>query len=117
MAERRKNQTQPVRSQRPPAFTPEEYEDRLKLKAYNLAESQLDDGTASAQVITHFLKAASTREYLEQERLKMEVELMEAKKEQLASEARVEELYSVAIQAMRTYSGHQSPELEERYDD
>jgi hypothetical protein len=66
---------------------------------------QLEKGTASAQVITHYLKLGTTRERLEQERLKGENALLKAKVEALASAARVEELYANALKAMRAYSG------------
>jgi hypothetical protein len=83
--------------------------------AIDLAERQLEDGTASAQVISHYLKLGSSREQLEQERLRSENELQRAKIESLASQKRVEELYAEALNAMRTYSG-QAP-LEEELDD
>lgn len=76
-------------------------------KAARLAEQQLEDGTASAQVITHFLKLGSTREILEQERLRHENELLKVKREAYESQQRIEELYTNAISAMRAYSGQQ----------
>lgn len=72
-------------------------------------------GTASAQVITHFLKLASTRERLEQERLTRENTLLTAKVEALASAQRVEELYANALKAMRIYSGN--PEIDDYSED
>ena len=71
----------------------------------NLAEKQIQEGTASSQVITHFLKLGSTRERLEQDRLRRENELLTAKVESMASAKRVEELYAAALDAMRTYAG------------
>jgi hypothetical protein len=82
----------------------------------DLAEKQLGEGTASSQVITHYLKLGSSREKLEQERLSRENELLATKAEMMASAKRVEELYASALDAMRTYSG-QEPEFEEYYDD
>ena len=76
--------------------------------AVDLAEQQLLDGTASAQVITHFLKLATTREQLEKEKLERENELLRAKTEALESAKRVEELYANALSAMKTYSGQGS---------
>jgi hypothetical protein len=73
--------------------------------AYDLAERQIADGTASAQVITGFLRLGSSRERLEQERLRRENILLGAKAEALESAARMEELYAAAISAMREYSG------------
>lgn len=88
-----------------PATSPEMREMQLADAAYDLAEEQIKSGTASSQVITHFLKAGSSRERLEQERMRHEVELMEVKKEQLEGQKRVEELYGNALAAMRGYQG------------
>lgn len=102
---------------RPPATTPEARENQLISSAVDLAEQQLRDGTASAQVITHFLKLGSSREKLEQERLQNENILLRAKKEAMDSQARVEELYGKALDAMRTYAGQPPLELESGVDD
>jgi hypothetical protein len=88
-----------------PATTPEMREMQLADAAYDLAEEQIRTGTASSQVVTHFLKVGSSRERLEQERMRHEVELMEVKKEQLQGQKRVEELYVGALEAMRGYQG------------
>lgn len=93
------------RRRRRPATTPEARELELSAAAYDLAEEQIRSGTASSQVITHFLKAGSMRERLEQERMEHEIRLMEVKKEQLEGQKRVEELYASALEAMRSYSG------------
>lgn len=69
----------------------------------DLAEDQLRDGTAPAQVVTHFLRAGATREKLEQEKIRQENLLIAQKIEQAASQRRIEELYIEAMQAMRTY--------------
>jgi hypothetical protein len=78
--------------------------------AVDLAEEQLRQGTASSQVITHFLKLGTTRERLEQEKLAHETALLQRRTEDLASAARVEELYTKALKSMRAYSGQ--PELD-----
>lgn len=96
-------------SRRAPARTPEARENQLQDVAYDLAEEQMRSGTASSQVITHFLKAGSMRERLEQQRIAHEIELMEVKKQQLEGQTRMEELYSEAIVAMKSYSGHTLP--------
>jgi hypothetical protein len=77
--------------------------------AIDLAEQQILGGTASSQVITHFLKLGSTRERLEQQRLEHENELTRVKIEALESQKRVEELYMEALTAMRTYAGDFTP--------
>ncbi len=43
----------------PPATTPEEREKQVINYAYELAEKQMLAGTASSQVITHFLKRST----------------------------------------------------------
>lgn len=101
---------------RRPATTPEDRENQLVGQAVDLAERQMQDGSASAQVISHYLKLGSTRERLEQERLRQENELLKAKIEQLASGKRIEDLYETALNAMRTYAG-QDPIEVEYYDD
>lgn len=102
-----------------PATTPEGRENQLISKALDLAERQITEGTASSQVITHFLKMASTREKLEQERLHRENLLLSAKVEQIASQKRIEDMYNSALNAMRQYSGEQPEPYddEEFYDD
>ena len=98
-----------------PALTPEAREDQLIALATNLAEQQMRDGTASSQVITHYLKLGTTRERLEREILKEQKEMIKAKAEALKSEKRVEELYAEALSAMRKYSGQEV--VEESYED
>lgn len=101
-----------------PAYTPEERDNQLIARAVDLAEKQLIDGTASAQVMTHYLKQASPRERLELERLRQENALLNAKVEQLKSAKRVEDLYASALNAMRAYAGQDPIEPEEDdYDD
>lgn len=96
-----------------PALTPESREDQLVALAINLAEKQLLEGTASAQVISHFLKIGSTKERIEKEILEEQKDLIKAKTEALKSEKRVEELYEEALNAMRRYAGQSVGEDDE----
>lgn len=108
----------PRKNERParrPATTPEGRENQLVDLAVKLAEKQLIDGTASAQVISHYLKQGSTREQLEQQRLLRENELLKARVDQLASAKRIEELYENALNSMRTYAGN--PPDQDEYDE
>lgn len=88
-----------------PATTPEGRENQLISLAVDLAEQQLIDGTASSQVITHYLKLGSTKERLEMEKLKKENELLLAKADALKSSKHAEELYENALNALRVYAG------------
>lgn len=89
-----------------PGLTPESRENQLISYAVDLAEQQLRDGTASSQVITHYLKLGSTKARIEKEILERQKALLEAKTEALHSAQRVEELYANALEAMKTYSGN-----------
>ena len=99
-----------------PALTPEARENQLISLAVDLAEKQLLEGTASSQVITHYLKLGTTKEKLEREILEKQKALIEAKTENLQSAKRIEELYKNALDAMKNYSGHMS-ESEDDEDD
>ena len=105
MPRRKKSEEEPAREMRP-AFTPEARENQMISLAVDLAEKQLKEGTASAQVITHYLKLGATTARLEKEKLERENELLKAKTKALESAEKVEELYVNAIDAMRKYSGY-----------
>lgn len=92
-------------SKRPPARTPEERENQLISAAFDLAERKILDGTASSQVITHFLRLGTERERLERDILRSQQKLVDAKTENLASTKRIEDLYLDAIAAMKHYNG------------
>ena len=98
-----------------PALTPEARENQLVCLATDLAEKQLREGTASSQVITHYLKLGSTRERLEREKIEEENKLLKARTEALQSSKRIEELYMDALNAMRIYSGQGGPNDEQDY--
>lgn len=88
-----------------PASTPEARENQMIGYAVDLAEQQLINGTASSQVIVHYLKLASSKEKLEREILAEQKKLITAKTEALESQKKVEELYANALAAMREYNG------------
>ena len=101
---------------RRPALSPESRENQLVSYAIDLAEKQLIEGTASSQVITHFLKLATTKAQLEKEKLTRENELLRAKKESLQNEQKSGELYENAINAFKKYSGHGDVEEDDNED-
>jgi len=109
---RRVNDQNDVATLRPAATTPQRRENQLTELAWELAEKQIRDGTASAQVISHFLKMGSSREQLEQQRLRHENELTQAKIAGMAAVERIEQKYDAALKAMRRYSGQDEPEAE-----
>ena len=100
-----------------PAKTPEARVNQLINMAFNLAEQKLKDGTASSQVITHFLQLATTREELQNEKLRSELRVADAKIKRMESQTTSEELYSKAIAAFRSYSATPTDECEDDYDE
>ena len=109
------NSSQTHRSR--PAISPEARENQLIARAVDLAEKQLMEGTASSQVITHFLKLGSTKERIEKEILEKQKELIAAKTENLQSAKRIEELYTNALNAMRNYNGQGDISNDDEEDD
>lgn len=101
---------------RRPATTPEARENQMIALATDVAEQQLLSGNVTSQVLTHYLKLATAKERLEQEKLRRENILLQAKTEALAANKRLEELYTSAISAMKSYAGHDDLE-EDEYDE
>lgn len=87
------------------AMSPEARENQLIDLAYDLAEKQLAEGTASPMVVARLISAGSTKERLEREKLTRENEHLRAKIESLQSSQRTDELYDRAIRAFARYSG------------
>lgn len=94
-----------------PALTPEARENQLISLSERLAEKQLREGTASSQVIVHYLRLGTMRERLEREKIVYETELLKAKKESVESQKRSEELYAKAFEAFRSYRGEDDGEV------
>ena len=90
-----------------PATSPEARENQMISHAFDLAEKQMLEGTASSSVIVHYLKLATTRETLEREKLQRENELLQARVESLKQGEDIKHLYEDAIRHMRAYSGQE----------
>ena len=89
----------------PKASSPQARETQLINLAYNLAEEQLREGTASPSIVSHFLKLSTQREELELDNLRSKAKLQEAKAQQIDTAKENEELTKLAIDAMKNYSG------------
>lgn len=116
MGKRKKTTDENSTKKMRPALTPEARENQLISLAVDLAEKQLMEGTASSQVITHYLKLGTTKERIEREILEKQKELIQAKTENLQSAKKIEELYTNALNAMKNYSGQQVEEDDEDED-
>ncbi|QAU06245.1 hypothetical protein SEA_RICKMORE_10 [Gordonia phage Rickmore] len=117
MARRKDSEEKASNNRRRPATTPDSRENQLIAAAVDLAEKQIREGTVSSQVLTHYLKLGSSRERLEQERLRNENHVLKAKADAMASAKKVEELYGMALSAMRSYAGQDPVSLGDDFDD
>lgn len=100
-----------------PALSPEARENQLISLAVDLAEEQLRNGTASSQVITHYLKLGSSKEKIEKEILEKQKELITAKTESIRDQKDIKNVYNRAIKAMKKYSGHGDDTDEDELDE
>lgn len=107
-----RNRKEPMRNRlnEPPALTPEAQEQQNIALAVNCARQKLADGTASPQIIVHYLRLATEKEKLEREILELQKELIAAKTEAYQASKDVKELYEQAIKSMQIYSGNGEPE-------
>lgn len=88
-----------------PYMTPEGRENEVIALAYDLAEEQIRNGTASSQVITHFLKLGTARERLEREILAEQKKLVSAKTENIEAYKKSQIDYENVLAAMKKYRG------------
>ena len=87
------------------AQSPEEREAQLISLAMDRVEERMMNGTASSQEYVHFLRAASTKERYEREKVALELELVKAKTENLRMQQKNEEMYANALRAFKRYTG------------
>lgn len=87
-----------------PGYSPEARESQMIAYAVDLAEEQLRNGTASSQIITHYLRLATERERLERENLRHDIELKAAKTKLAESQRNLEKIYTEGFKAMREYA-------------
>ena len=103
------------RPRRRPATTPEAREQQLGSLAYDLAETRLANGTASASEVIYFLKANSIRERKELARLENDNLLTQAKIVQAGQADRMEGLMRDAMAAFTDYRGGRVEEDDDDY--
>jgi len=105
MAGRQNNSTSVNSRRRSPATDPAVRENQMISLAIDAAERDLLSPNPSKQIVVHYLKLATVKAQLEKEKLQRENQLLTAKTDALESQARTEELYRNAIEAMASYSG------------
>lgn len=100
-----KKDTKTSRRSNPPARSLENRENQLIAKAYEVAEERLNNGTASAQEIVHFLRMGAAKAQLEKKKLEAETMLLQSKRDAVDSAKRSDIKYQEAIEAFREYNG------------
>lgn len=89
-----------------PALSPDANEGRMISLAMDLVEKRLRDGSATSQETTHFLKLASTKERIELEMMRKQMELMDAKIKSYEAQDKLEDMLTEALEAFKRYSGN-----------
>lgn len=97
----------------PTAMSSEARESQISSLAYDLVEQRMRDGTATSQETCYFLKLANPNQKLQKKKLEKEIELLEAKTEQIQAARRIDEVYTEAINAFKLYGGSQDDGDEE----
>lgn len=90
------------------AIPPRSEEEEIKLAgglAMDLALKWMREGTAPAQIVTHFLKANSPKEQAEVEKIRNEIELLKARKKSIELDEEREKKYQEVIRAISSYAG------------
>lgn len=99
-----------------PPLTDEAMESKMIALALKQAQKQLENGTASSQIVTHFLRLGSTRAQIELEELQLKNQLLEEKIVAEQSGHRISEMVQEVLSALRSYSyvppgGDHGPDL------
>ena len=87
-----------------PAITDEAMENKLVALALKQAQGQLEEGTASSQIMTHFLKLGSLRHQVELEKIRLDSKLVEEKILAERSGQQSNEMMVEVLEALKSYS-------------
>lgn len=87
-----------------PALNDDSQENKLVALAFIQAQSQLEERTASSQVVTHFLKLGSRKAKIELENLKLQNKLLEEKILAERSGLELNTMLSAVLDALKSYS-------------
>lgn len=79
--------------------------------AVDLAEQKLRDGTATSQIIEHYLKLAATKTTLDIELAKQQLMLMQAKTEAINADNSAKRDYEEVLRAFRSYGGDEEYDI------
>lgn len=98
----------------PPVHDPEAREQQLIALAERCAEQMMLKGNAPAPIIVHYLKRGTEKEKLENEKLRLELDLTIAKTEAIKAGQESTRLFEDAIKAMQAYRGEGAGRAEDQ---
>ena len=87
-----------------PPLNDEAHETKLVALALKQAQTHLEEGTASSQIITHFLRLGSIKAQVELEKLELENRLLEEKILAERSGQQLNEMFGEVLAALKSYS-------------
>lgn len=87
-----------------PPLTDSAMEAKMIALALQQAQTQLEKGTASSQIVTHFLRLGSVRAQVELEKLQLENNLIEEKILAAQAGQQMNEMFSEVMAALKSYS-------------
>ena len=90
---------------RAPSLSPEGREQYMVSIAEKLAEEQILNGTASSQVLSHYLKLGTKREELERANIEYKNTLLQAKADAIQQDTDSAALYKEAMHMFKRYQG------------
>lgn len=86
-----------------PPLSDKDHEAKLISLTLQMAEQQLIDGTASSQVMTHFLRLGSIRSKVELEKLRLENNLLTEKIQSEKMGQQLKEMFQDVMESLRDY--------------
>ena len=87
-----------------PPLNDEAQETKLVALALKQAQQHLEEGTASSQIVTHFLRLGSLKAQVELEKLELENRLLEEKILAERSGQQLNEMFGEVLAALKSYS-------------
>lgn len=87
-----------------PPINDEVLENKLVALAFKQAQAQMEDGTASSQIVTHFLRLGSIKAQIELEKLELENRLLEERIQAEKAGQQLNEMFGEVLAALKSYS-------------
>lgn len=87
-----------------PPINDEALENKLVSLAFAQAKAQMEEGEASSQIVTHFLRLGSVKAHIELEKLELENRLLEEKIQAEQAGQKLNEMFGEVLAALKSYS-------------